>query len=60
MLIMHDFICNDCGHQFEKLVKRTQDVHECPLCGSTKLNVQPSTSNFKVKGLGAYNTKMKV
>ena len=31
---MRDFLCPDCGHQFEALVKSGDTTEECQACGS--------------------------
>lgn len=59
MLKVYDFICADCGKEFEKLVKSIADI-ECPLCGSTHTQKQVSAPSFKVTGQGQYSSKMKV
>lgn len=59
MLKMYDLKCNDCGKEFEKLVKTLADV-ECPYCGSTQTEKMFSANAIKVKGAGAYTQKMKV
>lgn len=32
-LMMFDFTCQSCGHQFEELVQPTVKVLDCPKCG---------------------------
>lgn len=59
MLKMYDFKCNDCGKEFEKVVKSIADI-ECPFCGSTHTQRQLSANSIKVNGDGAYTNKMKV
>ena len=59
MLKMYDFVCHDCGREFEKLVKSIADI-ECPFCGSTHTQKLLAANSIKVNGAGAYTTKMKV
>lgn len=56
---LFDFLCSDCGHEFEKFAEGTQKV-ECPSCGSTSTTKLISPSAIKVAGQGAYTNKMKV
>ena len=56
---MYDFVCHDCGREFEKLVKSIADI-ECPFCGSTHTQKQLAANSIKVNGQGAYTNKMKV
>ena len=59
MLMLRDFVCRDCGHDFEKL---TDGIHfvECPNCGSSACTFLPAANAIKVNGQGAYSNKMKV
>lgn len=57
---VRDYICSDCGHQFEKFVTHDSDKVECPLCGSSKTQSILSAPNFRVTGMGAYTNKMKL
>lgn len=45
-----EYACESCGTKFEKLVRRSEDVTECPSCASTKLAQQWST--FAARGNG--------
>lgn len=37
--MMYEFICNDCGHEFEELIRPCQaDRLACPQCGSNQIN----------------------
>jgi len=59
MLKLYDFICMECANRFEKLVEDKQHV-ECPQCGSTRTVFQHTPQAIKAKGMGIYNTKMRV
>lgn len=56
---LYDFVCHDCGKEFEKLVKSIADI-ACPYCSSTHTERKLSANSIKVTGQGAYTTKMKV
>lgn len=60
MIKVRDYICANCGHQFEKFVTYDSEVVECPECNSTKTTQTASASSFKVTGKGAYTNSMKV
>ena len=34
---IHEFACQQCGHQFETLVRSSSSTPECPQCHSTEL-----------------------
>ena len=38
-----EYLCDDCGTKFEKLVRRAGDQVLCPQCGEQHLKVQYST-----------------
>lgn len=38
---LHDYVCQDCQHEFEQLVRHDQSPH-CPRCGSVALTRQLS------------------
>ena len=42
---IYEYLCQDCGNKFEKLVRRTEDVLEsgCPSCGQKHLQQEYST-----------------
>ena len=60
MIKVRDYICSDCGEQFEKFVTYDSEEVECPKCGSNKNTQTLSGSSFKVQGSGAYTNKMVV
>jgi putative FmdB family regulatory protein len=43
-----DFVCSDCGHQFEALVRGSQAA-TCPKCQSVKLEKQLSLPAIKTE-----------
>ncbi len=42
---IYEYLCQDCGNKFEKLVRRTDDALEagCPSCGQKHLQQEYST-----------------
>ena len=42
---IYEYLCQDCGTKFEKLVRRTADASEteCPSCGQKHLQQEYST-----------------
>jgi putative FmdB family regulatory protein len=40
---IYEYICDDCGTKFEKLVRRNQDAISCPSCGESHLKTTLST-----------------
>ena len=58
-LMLRDFVCRDCGKEFEKF---TKDIHfvKCPHCGSSACTFLHSVQAIKATGSGVYSTKMKV
>jgi putative FmdB family regulatory protein len=37
---LFDYICQDCGHRFEALVRNREEKAECPQCKSTNTEGQ--------------------
>jgi putative FmdB family regulatory protein len=35
---IHEYVCTECGHPFEELVRTADQQVACPKCGSTKLD----------------------
>jgi putative FmdB family regulatory protein len=50
---IYEYVCDDCGTKFEKLVRRNGDGIACPSCGQAHLTTALSTfaahSNGKAK-----------
>jgi len=47
---IYEYVCDDCGHGFETLVRST-DAPNCPQCGSNRLDKQLSV--FATAGAAA-------
>ena len=47
----YDYICNDCGHRFERLQTMSDEpVKVCPTCGGAVRRVITGGAGFIVKG----------
>lgn len=49
---IYEYHCADCGQSFEKLVRRTADLVECPDCHGAQVEQQYSTFAAKADGGG--------
>jgi putative FmdB family regulatory protein len=47
---IYGYDCNQCGHQFEKLVRSSDNAPSCPTCESTDLTRQLSLIAEPAKG----------
>ncbi|MDO6562576.1 zinc ribbon domain-containing protein [Amphritea sp. 1_MG-2023] len=55
-----DFACRDCGHEFEKLLlKSDAPAPECAVCESADVIKKVSASGFRLSGTGWYETDFK-
>ena len=53
---IYEYRCPDCGHQFDKLQKISDDpVTECPSCGQNQVKKLISRTSFALKGGGWYS-----
>ena len=34
---IYEYVCDECGTRFEKLVRRTEEATNCPSCGESHL-----------------------
>jgi len=46
-----EYLCDDCGTKFEKLVRRADDQVLCPGCGESHLKTQYSTFSARANGV---------
>lgn len=53
------FKCEDCQHEFERLVDNGE-IPECPSCHSNNTRFCYSSLAIKVNGIGQYSSKMKI
>ena len=57
---IYDFACDQCGHQFEKLVLRSDSpAPACVTCNSEQVTRQVSAPAFRLSGSGWYETDFK-
>jgi len=47
-----EYRCEDCGTRFEKLVRRSTDISDCPSCGQQHLKQEFSTFSAHAKSPG--------
>lgn len=47
---IYEYRCEDCGTQFEKLVRRGEDGVSCPSCGQAHLKTEFSTFSARANG----------
>ena len=40
---IYEYVCEDCGNKFEKLVRRQEEGIACPSCGQSHLTLALST-----------------
>lgn len=48
---MYEYACESCGSRFEKLVRRAEDVVDCPDCGDKHLRQEYSTFAARSSGM---------
>ncbi len=48
-----EYLCDDCGTKFEKLVRRMEEKILCPQCGESHLTTQFSTFAARANGKSA-------
>ena len=57
---IYEYKCSNCGHQFEKIQKFSDDpLKKCPNCDKNALNKLISSPSFRLKGSGWYETDFK-
>jgi len=49
---VYEYECPKCKHRFERLVKISDPLPECPECGHKPVEKAVSVSTFKLKGGG--------
>jgi putative FmdB family regulatory protein len=49
---IYEYLCEDCGAKFEKLIRRQADTDSlaCPTCGKSHLNQELSTFSARANG----------
>lgn len=56
---LFDFICTDCGHNFERITKASIANVECPQCGAGAHKQVSAPAKPVFKGTGFYETDFK-
>ena len=57
---IYEYVCNDCGHEFEKLQKISDTpLADCPDCEQPSLKKKISAPGFRLAGSGWYETDFK-
>ena len=55
-----EYICDNCGHEFETLQKVSEaPLKKCEACGAKKLRKKISAAGFRLSGSGWYETDFK-
>jgi len=54
---LYEFVCNQCAHPFEELVRGADSVGElaCPKCGSAQIKKKLSSFASKVAGGSSFS-----
>ncbi len=57
---IYEYVCSDCGHEFEKLQKMSDaPLTDCPACEIKSLKKKISAPGFRLSGSGWYETDFK-
>ncbi len=57
---IYEYVCSDCGHDFEKLQKMSDaPLIDCPACEEQSLKKKISAPGFRLSGSGWYETDFK-
>lgn len=57
---IYEYVCNDCGHEFETLQKMSDaPLSDCPSCSKDALKKKISAPGFRLSGSGWYETDFK-
>jgi putative FmdB family regulatory protein len=57
---IYEYLCDACGHELEAIQKMSDDpLAVCPRCGSNQIKRLMSSSGFRLKGGGWYETDFK-
>jgi len=53
---IYEFSCEDCGHQFEDLVRSDDPCPKCPKCKSQNVKKLVSATGIKTSGKNAFSS----
>lgn len=57
---IYEYVCNECGHDFEALQKMSDaPLQDCPACEKSALKKKISAPSFRLSGSGWYETDFK-
>ena len=57
---IYEYVCNECGHDFEALQKMSDaPLRDCPACEKNALKKKISAPGFRLSGSGWYETDFK-
>lgn len=57
---IYAFLCNQCGHQFDRLQRLSDpDPEVCPACAAKAVKRKLSAPHFRLAGSGWYETDFK-
>ena len=57
---IYAFVCDSCGHQFERLQRLSDsDPTQCPECHAEQVRRQLTAPSFRLAGAGWYETDFK-
>ena len=57
---IYEYVCNECGHDFEALQKMSDaPLVDCPVCKKSALKKKISAPGFRLSGSGWYETDFK-
>lgn len=57
---IYEYVCNECGHDFEALQKMSDaPLRDCPACEKSALKKKISAPGFRLSGSGWYETDFK-
>lgn len=57
---IYEYVCNECGHEFETLQKMSDaPLSDCPECKKSALKKKISAPGFRLSGSGWYETDFK-
>ena len=57
---IYEYLCENCGHEFETLQKLSEaPLRDCPKCSTPQLVKKVTAAGFRLKGGGWYETDFK-
>jgi putative FmdB family regulatory protein len=60
LMPIYEYLCENCGHEFETLQKLSEaPLRDCPKCSTARLVKKVTAAGFRLKGGGWYETDFK-